>query len=90
MIRDDILDTEEMKKLYVRGIPKDATDEEFKEFFETHTDGSVTEVAIIRKEGEQKNLFGFVTFAESELIDKLLLKRSDLTFKGKWMSTKYD
>merc|ERR1712013_85966 len=80
-IRDDILDTEEMKKIYVRGIAKDATDEEFKEFFETHCGGTVTDVAIIRKEGEQKYYFGFVTFAESELIDELLLKRDDLTFK---------
>jgi len=82
LIRDDILDTEEMKKLYVRGIPKDATDEEFKEFFETQCEGSITEVAIIKKDGEQKYTFGFVTFAESELIDKLLLKRDDLKFKG--------
>ena len=81
MIRDDILDTEEMKKLYVRGIPKDATDEEFKEFMETHSGGSVTDVAVIRKDGEQKYHFGFVTFAESELIDELLLKRDDLKFK---------
>ena len=83
MVHDAILDTEEMKKLYVRGIPKEATDEEFKEFFETHSGGSVESVAIIRKEGETRNPFGFVTFAESELIDNLLLKRAELTFKGK-------
>merc|ERR1712168_573297 len=80
--RDEILDTEEMKKLFVRGIPKETTDEEFKEFFESHCEGSVTEVAVIRKDGEQKNTFGFVTLAESELIDKLLLKRDDLKLKG--------
>merc|ERR1712002_227522 len=85
-VRDAVLDTEEMKKLYVRGIPKDATDEEFKEFFESHCEGSVTEVAVIRKDGEQKNTFGFVTFAESELIDKLLLKRDDLKFKGNMLN----
>ena len=80
-IRDEILDTEGMKKLYVRGIPKDATDEECKEFFETQSEGSVSDVAIIRKDGEQKFHFGFITFAESELIDKVLLKRDDLKFK---------
>jgi len=85
-VRDEILDTEAMKKLYVRGIAKDATDEEFKEFFETQSEGSVTEVAIIRKDGEQKFHFGFVTFAESELIDKLLLKRDDLKFKDNALS----
>merc|ERR1712212_1145230 len=83
LIRDEILDTEEMKKLYVRGIAKDATDEEFKEFFETQSEGSVEDVAIIRKDGETRNHFGFVTFADSELIDTLLLKRADITFKGK-------
>jgi len=81
VIRDEILDTEEMKKLYVRGIPKDTTDEELKEFFETNSGGTVTEVAAIRKDGEQKFFFGFITFEESELIDKLLLKRDDLKFK---------
>merc|ERR1712180_260387 len=81
LIRDDILDTEEMKKLYVKGIPKETTDEEFKEFFESLSEGSITEVAIIKKEGEQKYTFGFVTFNESEQIDKLLLKRDDLKFK---------
>ena len=83
MIRDDILDTEEMRKLFVSGIPKEATDEEFKEFMESHCEGSVTEVAVIRKDGDQKKYtFGFATFAESELIDKLLLKKADLKFKG--------
>jgi len=82
-VRDDILDTEEMKKLYVRGIDKAATDEEFKEFFETQSGGMVESVAIIRKEGETRNHFGFVTFGDSELIDTLLLKRAEITFKGK-------
>merc|ERR1712002_624343 len=86
IVRDEILDTEEMKKLYVRGIPKDATDEELKEFFETQSEGSVSEVAVIRKDGEQKNTFGFVTFAESELIDKLLLKRDGMKFKENELS----
>merc|ERR1712126_66849 len=81
IIRDEILDTEEMKKLYVRGIPKDTTDEELKEFFETNSGGTVTEVAGIRKDGEQKFFFGFITFEDSELIDKLLLKRDELKFK---------
>jgi len=81
MVRDAILDSEEMKKLFVRGIPKDATDEELKELFESNCEGSVTELAVIRKEGQQKHI-GFVTLAESELVDKLLLKRDDLKLKG--------
>merc|ERR1712212_900458 len=38
---------------------------------------------IIRKDNDKKNHFGFVTFAESELIDNLLLKKAELSFKGK-------
>merc|ERR1712168_764202 len=83
MIRDEILDTEEMKKLFVGGIAKDATDEEFKEYFETQWGGEVSDAGIIRKDNDKKNHFGFVTFAESELIDNLLLKKAELSFKGK-------
>jgi RNA recognition motif-containing protein len=83
IVRDEILDTEEMKKLFVGGIVKDATDEEFKEFFETQAGGAVTDSVIIRKDNEKKNHFGFVTLENSELIDNLLLKREDLTFKGR-------
>merc|ERR1712183_374708 len=83
MIRDEILDTEEMRKLFVGGIAKDATDEEFKEFFETQCGGEVSDAVIIRKDNDKKNHFGFVTFAQSELIDNLLLKKADLSFKGR-------
>jgi len=75
--------TEEMKKLFVGGIAKDATDEEFKEYFETQCGGEVSDAVIIRKDNDKKNHFGFVTFAESELIDNLLLKKAELSFKGK-------
>jgi len=81
-IREAILDTEEMKKLYVRGIAHDATDDELKEYFEEQTGGStVTHVDVIRKGDEKRNRFGFVTFESSEIIDELLLKKEDLTFK---------
>jgi len=84
-IRDDCLDNEEMRKIFVSGIPSDAQDEEFKSFFEGICEGTVTDSQIVRKEGqsEKKNLFGFVTFQTSELVDEVLLKRSSLTFNGK-------
>merc|ERR1712121_170098 len=84
-IREECLDNEEMRKIFVTGIPSDAKDEEFKSFFEGICEGTVTDSAIVRKEGqsEKKNLFGFVTFETSELVDEVLLKRSSLTFNGK-------
>jgi len=84
-IRDDCLDNEEMRKIFVSSIPSDAQDEEFKSFFEGICEGTVTDSQIVRKEGqsEKKNLFGFVTFQTSELVDEVLLKRSSLTFNGK-------
>jgi len=81
-IRDSILDTEEMKKIFVRGIPSDAKDEEFKAFFDEQSGESV-EVTIIQNKDTKKNNFGFVTFSKSETVDEILLKRSDMKFKGR-------
>merc|ERR1712183_237641 len=83
--REESLDNEEMKKIFVRGIPFDAQDDEFKSFFEGMCGGTVSECSIVRKDGqsEKKNLFGFVTFETSELVDEVLLKRDSLLFNGK-------
>merc|ERR1712062_900559 len=83
--REESLDNEEMKKIFARGIPFDAQDDEFKSFFEGMCGGTVSECSIVRKDGqsEKKNLFGFVTFETSELVDEVLLKRDSLTFNGK-------
>jgi len=80
MLRDPILDTDEMKKLFVGGIAPDAKDEDLKAFFEQICGGKVTDHVIIKKEGERKSNFGFITFESSELIDEVLLKRSELNF----------
>merc|ERR1712055_277121 len=84
-IREETLDNEEMRKIFVSGIPSDAQDAEFKTFFEGICGGTVTDSQIVRKEGqsEKKNLFGFVTFETSELVDEVLLKRGSLNFNGK-------
>ena len=84
-IREECLDNEEMRKVFVAGIPSDAQDDDFKTFLEGVCGGSVSSCHIVRKEGqsEKKNLIGFVTFETSELVDELLLKRDSLTFNGK-------
>jgi len=85
-IREECLNNDEMRKIFVAGIPSDAEDEAFKSFFEGVSGGTVTDSHIVRKEGqsEKKNLIAFVTFETSELVDEVLLKRgSQLTFNGK-------
>jgi len=77
-IRDAILDTEEMKKMFVGGISTDTKDDEVKSYFEDISNGKVTNCVIIRKDKDKKSHFGFITFESSELIDEVLLKRADL------------
>lgn len=82
-IRDPILDTDEMKKMFVGGITPETKDEELKEFFESVSNGVVTDHVIIRKDSEKKSVFGFVTFETSEMVDEVLLKRKDLNLNGR-------
>lgn len=82
-IADSILDTEEMKKLFVGGISPDVKDDELKTFFEEICGGTVTDHVVIKKDSDRKSHFGFVTFASSDLIDEVLLKRKDLVFHSR-------
>lgn len=82
-IEDPILKEEEMKKLFVGGITTDSTDDELKEFFEQMSGGIVEDHVIIRKDTDKKSHFGFITFATSELVDEVLLKRDQLKFKDR-------
>lgn len=82
-IRDPILDQEEMRKMFVGGIAPDSTDDELQAFFEEISGGVVEDKVVIRKESDKKNHFGFITFATSELVDEVLLKREQLKFKDR-------
>jgi len=83
-IRDPVLETEEMRKVFVGGVPSDAQDEDFKALFEKVSGGTVAEAQIVRKDGQAgKSLFGFVTFQTSEQVDDLLLNRASLLLNGK-------
>merc|ERR1712168_420750 len=81
-IRDDCLNNEEMRKVFVANIPEDSSDDELKTFFEGICCGTISEQMIIRK-GDKKSIFGFVTFENSEIVDEVLLQRSSLKFKGR-------
>jgi len=65
---------EELCKMFVGGLEKDTTDEDFKSIFEKF--GEIKEAVILRK-NDTKNgrLFGFVTFAKCDNLDDCLLAR---------------
>jgi len=82
-IHDPICDTEEMRKIFVGGITPESKEEELQQLFERVSGGQVTDKVIIRKDPSKNSVFGFVTFATSEQVDEVLLKRSELTFNNR-------
>lgn len=67
-------DKEELCKMFVGGLSKETTDEEFKGMFENF--GEIKEVSIIRKnETKSDRIFGFVIFAKCDNLDDCLLAR---------------
>jgi len=80
-IEDEILNSEDMKKLFVAKIPIDSKDEDLKSFFENICGGSVIEHVVIRKEGG-KSHFGFFTFDNSHLVDEVIFREKELVFNN--------
>lgn len=80
-IQDAILDSEDMKKLFVTKIPVDANDEDVKAFLESKAGGQITEHVVIHKENA-KNHFGFFTFAHSSLVDEVIFKEKELIYNS--------
>jgi len=70
----DFDEREEMRKMFVGGLDKETTDEEFKALFSTF--GEVTDFIIIRKDNSKSDrLFGFITFAKCDELEDCLLAR---------------
>jgi len=64
----------EMRKMFVGGIDKETTDEEFKNLFTEF--GEVTDHVIIRSDTKKSDrLFGFITFSKCDELEECLLKR---------------
>jgi len=80
-IQDVILDSEDMKKLFVTKIPVDANDEDLKSFFENICGGAIAEHIVIRKD-TAKNHFGFFTFESSHLVDEVIFREKELVFNN--------
>jgi len=73
-----ILDSEDMKKLFVSKIPLDVTDEEVKSFLEGICGGNITEMTVIHKPGAKTYNFGFFIFESSHLVDEVIYKEKEL------------
>lgn len=76
-------DKEELCKMFVGGLEKDITDEEFKVMFEKF--GEIKDSIVLRK--ETKHLFGFVTFAKCDDLDDCLIARPH-NYKDKQLDVK--
>jgi len=81
-IRDEVLANEEMRKVFIGGVPTDAKDDEIKALLETTSGGAISDFQIVRKDN-QKVPFGFAVFETSEQVDDLLLARESLSLNGK-------
>merc|ERR1712076_304454 len=67
-------DKEELCKMFVGGLSKETTDEEFRGMFEKF--GEIKDVSIIRKnETKSDRIFGFIIFAKCDNLDDCLLAR---------------
>jgi len=80
-IEDEILNSEDMKKLFVAKIPIDSKDEDLKSFFENICGGVITEHIVVRKENA-KSHFGFFTFESSHLVDEVIFREKELVFNN--------
>merc|ERR1739848_125631 len=79
---DAILESEDMKKLFVSKIPLDASDEDIQSFFESISGGSVSAMSIIRKKDAKTYHFGFLTFDSSKSVDETIYKEKELVLNG--------
>jgi len=86
-MEDEVLKSEDMRKVFVGGIPKDSTDEDIKAFFENAIGGSVTDLVVIRKD-TGKSHFGFVTFETSNMVDEVIYKEKELVLNGTTVEVK--
>ena len=83
---EEFNEREEMCKMFVGGLDKETTDEEFKELFSSS--GEIKDFIIIRKENSKSDrLFGFITFTKCDDLEACLLARPH-TYKEKELDVK--
>lgn len=83
---EEFNEREEMCKMFVGGLDKETTDEEFKGLFTEY--GPVKDFIIIRKENaKSERLFGFITFEKCDDLEKCLVARP-FNYKDKELDVK--
>jgi len=81
-IQDPILESEDMKKLFVSKIPLDVLDGDIQAFFENISGESIAEKLIIRKKDAKTYHYGFITFNSSKSVDETIFKENELIING--------
>ena len=80
MSRDSSEKNKPNQKLFIGGLPKDATEDQLQEIFGQY--GSIDNVAIVKdKETQEPRGFGFITFQDFDSVDRCLARNiSKLVF----------
>eukprot|EP00277_Geminigera_cryophila_P047580 CAMPEP_0173071612 /NCGR_PEP_ID=MMETSP1102-20130122/9333_1 /TAXON_ID=49646 /ORGANISM="Geminigera sp., Strain Caron Lab Isolate" /LENGTH=273 /DNA_ID=CAMNT_0013940139 /DNA_START=89 /DNA_END=907 /DNA_ORIENTATION=+ len=74
-------------KIFIGGLNLDTTEEDLKAFFETF--GELTDVVVMRdKQTGRGRGFGFVTFADSANVDKVIVDNGKHEIKGRSVDVK--
>merc|ERR1711973_132283 len=79
---DAILESEDMRKLFVSKIPIDTSNEDIQSFFESICGGSVSDMSVVRKTDAKTYHFGFITFDSSKSVDETIFKEKELVING--------
>lgn len=76
-----------IKKLFIGGIPPQATYAEFNDYFSQF--GELEDVLLsLKQDGSgANNGFGFVTYVKAEDANKVLMHPKDHTIRAKWVSS---
>lgn len=71
-------------KIFVGGLPKNLTEDEFIETFTPYGD-VVDHVIIPDKQTEMSRCFGFIQFMEAESVEKVMANYYDIKIRGIWV-----
>jgi RNA recognition motif-containing protein len=75
------------RKMFVGGLPADVTNENFRQFFLQFGDIEDS-IVILDKDTGRPRGFGFITFADDDSADKVLMNYENNMINGKWVECK--
>ena len=84
---EENVNTSQIKKIFIGGIPKEVTPEILKQHFEQY--GTVADIVLIEdKKTNEPRGFGFVTYRDTTSVRKALDDYSNHCLMGKWVECK--